>query len=127
MYPGIRQLARQHDFGNGLVIIRGNNFPDYANAAIYNTLDGPGAAPVYAWDRGADVRARLTDAYPERSFWVVDGPSVTGGDYVVIAGPLGPGELRALQLPEVPAQLPEVPLPEQPSESEVESEPEPGS
>ena len=69
-------------------------------------------APVYALDKGADLRARLSAAYPDRSFWVVDGPSLTDGDFVVIAGPLERAELLELELPDVPLTRPEVPLPE---------------
>lgn len=121
MYPGIGELARQHDFRDALVIVRGTNFPDYANAAIYNSLDATDPDPVYAWDRGADVRARLATAYSGRRFWVVDGPSVTGGDFVVIAGPLGPEELLGLELPDVPPQRPEVPV--EPASPEPEAGP----
>lgn len=120
MHPGIGQLARQHDFQSGLVIVRGTNFPDYANAAIFNPLDVAGTDPVYAWDWGGDVRARLANSFPGKSFWVVAGPSLTGGEFVVIAGPLSPDEFRELELPELPsaAELPE---------SEVERTSEPSS
>lgn len=107
MQPGIRQLAEQHEFGNGLVIIRGNKFPDYASAAIYNVIDTSNPGPLYAWDGDSDVRARLAEAYPERNFWVVDGPSVTGDDYTVIAGPLAPEELLELELPDASPELPD--------------------
>ena len=59
MRPDVRVLARLHDFGRSLVLIRGERFPDYASAAIYNPLDLHADAPVYAWDRNSEVRDQL--------------------------------------------------------------------
>lgn len=88
MRPDVRQLARQHDFGDALVIIRGDRHPDYHSAAVYNPVDLTARVPIYAWDRGPRVNERLLAAYPDRNIWIVDGPSRTGAGFVVRAGPL---------------------------------------
>jgi 4-amino-4-deoxy-L-arabinose transferase-like glycosyltransferase len=91
MKGGLGQLAARQGVGADLVLVRGERFPDYASAAIENAPDlGPGTT-VYAWDRSAEVRARVLTAFPERRVWLVDGPSVTGGGYRFVAGPLEPG------------------------------------
>ena len=38
MRPDIRYMAKEHSFGRSLVLVRGDRFPDYASAAIYNPL-----------------------------------------------------------------------------------------
>jgi hypothetical protein len=81
-------LAETFDFGESLVLIRGESPADYASAAIYNPLDFQEAEPIYAWDRGAEVRAQVLAAYPDRKVWLVDGPSITKQGYKVVAGPL---------------------------------------
>ncbi len=88
MRPDISQLARDHSFGRSLVLIRGESHPDYSSAAIYNPLDLQDDAPVYAWDRSQQVRDQLIRAYPDRSVWIVNGPSVTGDGFTVVEGPL---------------------------------------
>jgi hypothetical protein len=95
MRPDIRALAREHCFGNGLVLVRGEREPDYASAAIYNPLDLHSPSPVYAWDRGDGVRRQLIEAFPGRDVWVVDGPSVTGAGFRVARGPVPGSELLA--------------------------------
>jgi hypothetical protein len=90
---GLAQLAARHGVGADLVLVRGERFPDYVSAAVENAPDlGPGTT-VYAWDRSAEVRARVLTAFPDRRVWLVDGPSVTGGGYQVVAGPLEPAAL----------------------------------
>jgi hypothetical protein len=86
MTPGIRALADRHDFRNGLVLVRGKRFPDFASAIIYNPVDLRSRETVYAWDRSPEVRARLLAAYPDRKVWLVDGPSVTGSGYRLATG-----------------------------------------
>jgi hypothetical protein len=95
MRPDILRLARQYDFGKSLVLIRGERFPDYASAAVYNPLDLRAAAPVYAWDRNPEVRARALSAYADRTVWIIEGPSITGAGFKVVEGPLAAGELLA--------------------------------
>jgi hypothetical protein len=103
MRPDIRRLAEQYDFGTSLVLVRGRRHPDYASAATYNPLDLFADAPVYAWDRGPEARRRLAEAYPDRTVWIVDGPTVTGDGYRVVAGPLPPGWLAVDQSSGPPA------------------------
>ena len=87
---------------NGLVLVRGQRHPDYASAVVYNPVDRGGDQPLFAWDRSDSVRRALVGAYRGRSFWVVDGPSVSGDGYRVIAGPLSGEELLARHDPPVP-------------------------
>lgn len=88
MRPDVRELAREHDFGDALVLIRGDRHPDFASAGAYNPLDLRGGGPIYAWDRDPDVRAEVLAAYPEKPVWVLDGPTRTQGGYAVVAGPI---------------------------------------
>jgi 4-amino-4-deoxy-L-arabinose transferase-like glycosyltransferase len=88
MRPDVRWLAKDFGFGRSLVLIRGNSHPDYASAAVYNPLDLRGDAPIYAWDRDAEVRGAVIRAYADRPVWFVDGPTLTGGGYRVAAGPM---------------------------------------
>ena len=93
MRPDIRRLAQDHDFGDGLVIIRGNRHPDYHSAAVYNPVDLSMRVPLYAWDRGPEVTQRLLAAYPDRPVWIIDGPTRTGRGFEVRAGPLDPSQV----------------------------------
>jgi hypothetical protein len=93
MRPDIKHLAEEQGFGTSLVLIRGESHPDYESAWVYNPLDLSAAAPVYAWDRNPEVRARLLESYPDRPVWIVDGPSITGRGFKVVAGPLSAREL----------------------------------
>lgn len=93
--PDVRELAAQHDFGRSLVLVRGKRAPDYASAAVYNPVDLEADAPVYAWDRDADVRARLLAHYADRPVWVLAGPGETGAGYELLEGSLDAGELAA--------------------------------
>lgn len=95
MRPDIRYLARRYNFGKSLVLIRGERFPDYASAAVYNPLDLRAAAPVYAWDRDPEVRARALNAYADRAVWIIEGPSITGAGFKVVEGPLAALDLLA--------------------------------
>lgn len=88
MRPDIRYLAAQHDFGRSLVLIRGKKFPDFASAGVYNPLDLQSDGPLYAWDRSPETQSRLLRVYADRPVWIVNGPSVTGSGYQVVAGPL---------------------------------------
>lgn len=95
MRPDIRRLAEERAFGESLVLVRGNRHPDYASAAIYNPLDLRASRPIYAWDRGPEVRSALLSAYADRPVWVVEGPSVTGSGFRIVAGPLSPNGMPA--------------------------------
>ena len=80
MRPDIRYMAKEYRFGRSLVLIRGDRYPDYASAAIYNPLDLRADATVYAWDRSPEIRTSVIKAYSDRPVWFVDGPTVTQVD-----------------------------------------------
>ncbi len=91
MRPDAQMLAQTHGFGRSLVFIRGEGFPDYASAAVYNPIDLQAASPVYAWDRSPAVRDVLLHVYADRPVWILEGPSITGAGYRIAAGPLNAG------------------------------------
>jgi len=93
MRPDMRALAERYHFGRSLILVHGDSHPDYTSAATYNPLDVRADAPVYAWDRNPQVRAQVLHAYADRPVWLVDGPTVTGDGFAVVAGPLPAAEL----------------------------------
>ncbi|MEP6573593.1 MAG: glycosyltransferase family 39 protein [Gemmatimonadota bacterium] len=88
MRPDILALAQQHQFGRGLVLIKGGDVPDFASAAIYNPLDLKADTTIYAWDRSGEVRSELLRAFASRPVWLVSGPSITKAGYLITAGPI---------------------------------------
>jgi hypothetical protein len=88
MRSDVRELAARHGFGRSIVLIRGKQFPDYASAAVYNPVDLLGDEPVYVWDRDPETRSRVLNAYADRPVWVVNGPSMTGGGFQLVTGPV---------------------------------------
>jgi hypothetical protein len=94
MRPDIRTLAEDYHFGRSLVLVRGENFPDYSSAAIYNPINLHADAPVYAWDRSPEVRAELLRLYADRRVWIVEGPSITGSGYRVASAAISLAESR---------------------------------
>jgi hypothetical protein len=94
MRPDVRELARTYHFGRSLVLIRGEGFPDYSSAAVYNPVDLQADAPVYAWDRNPAVHEELLRAYADRPVWILEGPTITQAGYRVAAGPLNAGVRR---------------------------------
>lgn len=93
MQPDILALAQANSFGNSLVLIRGESFPDYASTLAYNPLDWQAAEPLYAWARDAAMTDALLKAYPDRPVWLVEGPTRTENSFRVIAGPLAAAEM----------------------------------
>ena len=93
MRPDLRQLAKRHRFGKSLILIRGNAHPDYSSAWTYNPLNVQVNVPLYAFDRGPELRAALLQAFPDRPVWIVDGPSVTQAGFRVVDGPLSPAQV----------------------------------
>lgn len=91
--PEIGQLAEEHHFGKSLILIRGDEHPDYVAAAVYNPLDFNAAVPIYARDDDPKTRAELLRAYPDRPVWILRGPTRTHRGYEIIAGPLRPDQL----------------------------------
>jgi hypothetical protein len=89
MQPGVRTMEAAHDFGRSVVFIRGRQFPDYASAAAYNPVDLSGDEPIFVWATSEEVVAEVIDAFPDRTRWFVDGPSITGDGYRVSSGPHG--------------------------------------
>ncbi len=93
MRPDIRHLAKEHNFGKSLVLIRGelmrdNINQDYPSAAIYNPIDLNSESPVYVSYGSQEISAQLLDAYTDRKIWIVNGPTITGNGYKVIDGPI---------------------------------------
>lgn len=84
MRPDILSLSKQNHFGNGIVLIRGKSFPDYASASVYNPLDLTVSEPIYVWDRDPESRNKVLHHYAGRNVWLVDGPSITGDGYRVV-------------------------------------------
>ena len=79
------------------MLVQGSQVPDYASTWVYNPLIPYADAPVYAWDRDAQVRAQLVAAYSERPIWIVRGPALTSGAFEVVDGPLSADELAGLE------------------------------
>lgn len=104
MRPEARALATDPAMERGVILVQGNRHPDYASAMVYNPLTMEGNAPLFAWDRGAAVRRDLVSAFPDRQFWLVEGPTRSGDGYRVVAGPLSAAELlvRSDTLPPSP-------------------------
>ena len=88
MRADVRALATKHRFDGDLVLVRGNRTPDYASAFVENPIDLNSDRTVFAWDRNAEVRAATLRAYPDRQVWLIDGPSITGSGFRVVAGPM---------------------------------------
>jgi hypothetical protein len=90
MRPDIAGLARARGFGASLVMVCGDELPDYASAAYFNPLDFSRPVPLYVRDAGQEVLARVRAAYPDRPLWIVRGPTRTGDGYEVQDGPIAP-------------------------------------
>ncbi|MEP7382988.1 MAG: hypothetical protein ABI910_14960 [Gemmatimonadota bacterium] len=100
MSPAMREFVAAHPMDSSLVLVRGRRHPDYHEAALQNPLDltrSPRA--VFAWDRTAEVRRAAVAAYPTRQVYIIDGPTITGGGFRIVAGPLPPGSTA----PELPS------------------------
>lgn len=85
--PGIEELASQHNFGNALVLIQGEEHPDYQSAWIYNPVNFEGNAPIYAWYRDEKTRTDLQKAYSDRRVWLIAGPTRTREGFQIVRGP----------------------------------------
>ena len=88
MRPEARELAADPALRDGILLVRGDRHPDYASAVVYNPLLLDGNEPIFAWDPGDSLRPALAAAFPDRRFWVVDGPTRSGNGYRIVAGPL---------------------------------------
>ncbi len=96
MRPDLGALVADPGFGNGLVLVQGNRHPDWASASVLNPLDLRATGPIFAWDRDAATRQALLEAYPDRPVWVVEGPTLTSGGYVVRQGPVAVSDRSTL-------------------------------
>ncbi|MEJ7608941.1 MAG: hypothetical protein WKF37_22365 [Bryobacteraceae bacterium] len=95
MRPDVREFAQARGLGKSLVVIRGQRHPDYASAASYNPLKWDAPAPVYAWDNN-DSAKEILRFYPGRPIWILEGPSITGDGFRLVADPnQSPGVLNA--------------------------------
>jgi hypothetical protein len=85
----VRQLEQKYQFGQSLVLVRGDEW-DYASAIPLNpgTFGPEAAGPIYARDLGAASRERLQAYYPHRPIWIIAGPSVTKDGFKVVEGPM---------------------------------------
>jgi hypothetical protein len=101
MRPDVRCLAEKYNFGKSLVLVRGDSYPDYQSAWVYNPLDPNARAPIYAFDRNPDVRRRVVEAYSDRPLWILNGPSITHGAFKVIKGPLSAAEVKSIRYNEI--------------------------
>lgn len=88
MQPGIRHLLEDTQFGEDLIFIRGDNFPDYASAALYNPIDLSSNNPIFAFDVDPETTKRVINAFPGRQVWWINGPTITGQGYEILAGPI---------------------------------------
>ncbi len=95
MRPDIPKLAAQHQFGRSLVLIRGAEHPDFASAFAYNPINLRADAPVYAFANDPHTQSQVLTAYRDRPIWVVDGPTLTGKGFEVVAGPLSADAMLA--------------------------------
>lgn len=96
MRPDIRTLLEDVNFGKSLILVQGQSHPDYESAWIYNPLDYQADAPLFAYDRNAEVRAALLQSYSDRPFWILQGPTLTGSAYQILAGPLPAAQVEGL-------------------------------
>jgi len=99
MRGDIRQLADTHQFGRSLVLVRGTRDTDYPSAANYNPIDLQADTPIYAWDRNNEARVEALRAYADRPVWIVEGPTLTGGPFKLIEGPVPASDLLAREEP----------------------------
>lgn len=88
MQPGIERLAKQNNFGRSLVVVSGSEHPDYQSAWVYNPVNFDGDVPVYAFDKDPQIYRDLLSKYGDRPIWIVNGPTITNGDYSVVRGPV---------------------------------------
>jgi len=93
MRPDIRRLANQHNLGKSLILIRGEQFPDFSSAAIYNPIDLKADQPIYVWDRTPELRTEALKVYSDRTVWIINGPSITKAGFQIVEGPMSASAL----------------------------------
>ncbi|MCA0374503.1 MAG: hypothetical protein LCH84_02465 [Gemmatimonadetes bacterium] len=95
MRPDVRALMADTTYQGGVLLLRGRAHPDLGSAEVYDDLRFASSAPLVAWDRDPTVRRQLARVFGTRRFWIVDGPSLTGDGYRVVAGPYAALDLLA--------------------------------
>lgn len=98
MRGDVAEMAAKNRFGKSLVLIRGNKFPDFASAAIYNPLDLVNGETIYAWDENEVVHSKLLRSYSDRLVWILEGPSITRHGYRIVEGPVSAQKLLSASL-----------------------------
>jgi hypothetical protein len=88
MRPDAARLARERNMSGGLVLVCGEEVPDYASAAWSNPLNLQGRQPIFIRQAEDSSLAAARAAFPDRPLWILRGPSLTGAGYQVVAGPL---------------------------------------
>jgi hypothetical protein len=88
MRADVRSLAADPRFRQGLVLVCGNELPDYASAVAYNPLSSAEPGPIFIRDAGPIPLETTRRAFPDRVLWILNGPTRTGGGYAIAAGPV---------------------------------------
>jgi hypothetical protein len=82
MRPDLNTVANNPEFRNSVIFIRGtSSHPDYASAWFYNPLRWDTDAPVFVSLDRPELKSAITKAYPDRTYWVFEGPTLTKGPY----------------------------------------------
>ena len=94
MSTALADLSRRQGWTDDLVLLRGDSFADYSMGFVLDRPRPDPRHPIFLRDvPPADVE-RLRQAFPTRRLWVVNGPSITGGEPRVVSGPIAPLEGR---------------------------------
>lgn len=88
MNADLARMAKARGFGHALVFIREHDPSDYSRALILNTPGFPACSPVYARDLGPESRLRIQRLFPDRTWWIIEGPAETGLPLTVVEGPV---------------------------------------
>lgn len=91
--PDIRTLIAEHDLANSIILVNARTDPDFYSALVYSSLDPFGSEPLVLLNRSPEVRQRVLSVYRDRAVWIVDSPSITGGRYRVVQGPVKAADL----------------------------------
>lgn len=99
----VRWLEREHRFGKSLVFVRGQGVlppwatPVFSSAFALNppTFERDAPGPIYARDLGPESRERVQRYYADRPVWILADPTLTGGEFRVLEGPLPPRHFGA--------------------------------
>lgn len=90
MNAHLARLAHSVDFGRSVVFVREGSNGDYPRAILLNPADFDGPDPIWARDLGPESRARILRRYPDRPWWIVQGPADPSAPFLVIEGPVRP-------------------------------------